>query len=105
MIPSRAGEEELNPSRVYGPRSNILRSVLFLFHIGDCQGGWEMTPSVQFCVSELTAPWELELIQRRKTSGKLYWMLLMSLRGQGLFLGRKRVFDLSQSCGLHAGGH
>lgn len=64
-----------------------------------------MTPSVQFSVSELTTLWELELIEQRKTSGKLYWMLLMSLRGQGLFLGRKHVFDLSESCGLHAGDH
>lgn len=27
MIPSHAGEEELNPSRVYGPSSNTLSRV------------------------------------------------------------------------------
>lgn len=41
----------------------------------------------------------------RETIGKLHVMMLMYLRGQGPLLGRKHVFDLSQSSGLHAGGH
>lgn len=53
---------------------------------------------------ELRTPWELGLVTARRTSGKL-WMMLMSLGGQGALLGRKLVFDFSRSYGLCAGSH
>lgn len=64
-----------------------------------------MSPSVQFCVSELTTPWELELVTAQEDEWEALLDTVDVTERAGLFLGRKHVFDLSQSCGLHVGGH